>query len=144
MKKVYVAMCADIIHKGHLNIIEKARSLGEVTIGLLTDEAIASYKSIPIFCFDDRKQILKKLIDVHDVIPQETLDYCPNLRKLKPDYVVHGDDWQIGIQQQVRYDVIECLHEWDGELIEVPYTKNVSSTKIKNFIYDAYKDLKNE
>jgi len=129
-KKVYVAMSADLIHPGHLNIIKKASTLGEVVIGLLTDEAIASYKRLPYLEFDQRKQILESIKGVHKVISQETLDYRPNLLKIKPDFVVHGDDWKEGIQSVTRSQVAATMKKWGGELIEVPYTPGISSTKI--------------
>jgi len=130
MKKVYVGMSADLIHPGHLNIIDKARDLGEVTIGLLTDEAIASYKRLPYMNFEQRKIIIENIKGVAEVVPQTTLDYVPNLRKLKPDFVVHGDDWQTGIQLETRRRVINAIEEWGGELIEIPYTQGISSTKL--------------
>jgi len=133
-KKVYVAMSADLIHPGHLNIIKKASTLGEVTIGLLTDEAIASYKRLPYLEFDQREQIVENIKGVHKVISQETLDYRPNLLKIMPDFVVHGDDWKEGIQSTTRSQVAETIKKWGGELIEVPYTPGVSSTKINEYL----------
>lgn len=130
MEKVYVGMSADIIHPGHLNIIKVARELGEVTVGVLTDEAIASYKRLPFMSYEQRKTVVENIKGVACVIPQTTLDYVPNLRKLKPDYVVHGDDWRTGIQGDTRERVIEVLKEWGGELIEPPYTQGISSTKL--------------
>ena len=130
MKRVYVAMSADLIHPGHLNIIEEARKYGAVTIGLLTDKAIAGYKRLPFLSFEQRKVIVENIKGVDSVVPQETLDYVPNLRKLKPDYVVHGDDWQTGVQRETRQRVIEALKEWGGELIEPKYTPGISSTKL--------------
>lgn len=127
-KKVYVGMSADFLHPGHLNVINAAQKLGLVTIGLLTDKAIASYKRLPFLPFDQRKAIIENIKGVENVIPQETLDYEPNLRKIKPDFVVHGDDWQEGVQRQVRQRVIDTLAEWGGELVEVEYTKGISST----------------
>ena len=132
MKKVYVGMSVDLIHHGHINIIGEAAKYGEVTIGLLTDRAIASYKRLPYLDFEDRRKVVESIKGVSHVIPQEELDYVPNLTALKPDYVVHGDDWQTGIQKKTRERVIECLREWGGELIEVPYTKGVSSTKLND------------
>lgn len=131
-KTVYVGMSADLIHPGHLNIINKAQQLGEVTIGLLTDEAIASYKRVPFMEFEQRRLIIDSIKGVSRVIPQTTLDYVPNLLLLKPDYVVHGDDWKKGVQKAVRQRVINTLAEWGGELIEVPYTKGISSTQLNN------------
>lgn len=131
-KKVYIGMSADLIHPGHLNIIKEASKYGEVMIGLLTDAAIASYKRIPFMDFEQRKIVIENIKGVSQVVEQETLDYVANLEKYKPDYVVHGDDWRSGVQQKTRQRVIEVLKEWGGELIEIPYTKNISSTKINN------------
>lgn len=128
MKRVYVGMSADLIHHGHLNIIKEAAKYGKVTIGLLTDRAIASYKRLPHLPFEQRKLIVENLKGVEEVVAQETLDYVPNLRKLKPDFVVHGDDWKTGVQRKTRQAVIDALKEWGGELIEVPYTQGISST----------------
>lgn len=130
MKTVYIGMSADLVHPGHLNIIAEARELGEVTVGLLTDEAIASYKRLPFMTFEQRKQIMENIKGVSTVIAQETLDYTENLRKLKPDYVVHGDDWKAGPQKKTRDRVIEVLKEWSGTLIELKYTHGISSTKL--------------
>ena len=129
-RQVYVAMSADLVHPGHLNIIRKASELGDVTIGLLTDAAIASYKRLPYMTFDQRREVVENLKGVTRVVPQETLDYVPNLRLYRPDYVVHGDDWREGVQRDVRQAVIDCIAEWGGELVEVPYTKGISSTQL--------------
>ena len=133
---IYVGMSADLIHPGHLNILAKARELGSVTIGLLTDKAIASYKRLPHMTFEQRAQIVENLKGVDQVVPQETLDYVPNLQRLKPRYVVHGDDWQSGVQRTTRQRVIDALAEWGGELIEVLYTPNVSSTNLIKAVKD--------
>lgn len=133
-KVVYIAMSADLVHRGHLNIIKEAGRFGEVTVGLLTDEAIASYKRLPYLEFDHRKVIVENIKGVHKVIPQTTLDYRPNLEKLKPDFVVHGDDWKEGVQKDTREKVIKTLEEWGGKLIEFPYTKGISSTKLNNMV----------
>jgi len=130
MKKVYVGMSADLVHPGHLNIIKEADKLGDVTIGLLTDEAIAGYKRLPHMEYKQRKEVIENIKGVKEVVPQATLDYRPNLKKIKPDFVVHGDDWKEGVQSQTRQQVIDTLKEWDGELVEVPYTKGISSTKL--------------
>lgn len=130
MKSVYVGMSADLVHPGHLNIIRQAAALGEVTIGLLTDAAIASYKRIPYMTFQQRKEIIENIKGVSHVIPQETLDYVPNLLSLKPDYVVHGDDWKEGVQRETRQRVIDTLNKWGGKLVEIPYTQGISSTRL--------------
>ena len=132
-KLVYVGMCADLIHHGHLNIIKEAKKYGEVVVGLLTDSAIASYKRLPALSYEERKIVVENIVGVSKVIPQITLDYIPNIEKLKPDYVVHGDDWKEGVQKQVRQGVIDKLEEWGG-VIDVPYTKGVSSTKLHNHL----------
>ena len=131
---VYVGMCADLIHHGHLNIIKEARKYGEVIVGLLTDSAIASYKRLPALSYEERKIVVENIVGVHKVIPQKTLDYIPNIEKLKPNYVVHGDDWKEGVQKQVRKGVINKVNEWGGKVVDVPYTKGVSSTKLHNYL----------
>jgi phosphoenolpyruvate phosphomutase / 2-hydroxyethylphosphonate cytidylyltransferase len=131
-KTVYVGMSADLVHPGHLNIINEARKLGDVTIGLLTDKAIASYKKLPYMNFEMRKQVIENIKGVSKVIPQETLDYTDNLKLIKPDYVVHGDDWKEGVQRKTREKVIEALEQWGGRLIEIKYTEGISSSNLKN------------
>ena len=133
-KSVYVGMSADLVHPGHINIIKRAVELGEVTIGLLTDRAIASYKRVPFMAWEQRAEVIGSLKGVVRVVPQHTLDYVPNLNKYKPDFVVHGDDWQAGVQAKTRQAVLNALSEWGGALIEVPYTKGISSTAIHNSI----------
>lgn len=131
-KRVYVGMSADFLHHGHLNILQHARELGEVTVGLLTDEAIASYKRLPFLNWDERRAVVLNIKGVAEVIPQETLDYVPNLVRLKPDYVVHGTDWRTGPQKETRQRVIDTLAQWGGQLVEPEYTAGISSTKIIN------------
>jgi phosphoenolpyruvate phosphomutase len=128
-KKIYAAMAADLLHPGHINIIVEAARLGELTIGLLTDEAIASYKRLPYLTYEQRRTIMERMRDVARVVPQHTLDYTSNLRLLRPDVVVHGDDWRAGVQAPVRQKVLDTLREWGGELVELPYTAGISSTR---------------
>lgn len=134
MTTVYVGMSADMIHHGHINIINEAAKLGEVTVGLLTDKAIASYKRLPYLTYEEREAVVTGIKGVLEVVPQETLDYRPNLEALKPDIVVHGDDWKSGVQSKVRDQVIETLAQWGGELIDVPYTAGISSTKLNKAV----------
>ena len=129
-KRVYVGMSADIIHPGHLNIIHEAQKLGCVTVGVLTDAAIASYKRLPYLNYEQRSLVVRNLKGVDEVIPQTTLDYVPNLELLKPDFVVHGDDWKEGVQKETRRRVIEVISQWGGKVIDVPYTKGISSTDL--------------
>jgi phosphoenolpyruvate phosphomutase / 2-hydroxyethylphosphonate cytidylyltransferase len=130
MKKVYIGMSADIIHPGHLNIIKEGAKLGKVTVGVLTDEAIASYKRLPYLDYKNRKIIVENIKNVEKVIPQTTLDYVPNLLLEKPDFVVHGDDWKEGTQKETREKVVEAIKAWGGKVIDLPYTKGISSTKL--------------
>lgn len=129
-KKVYVGMSADLVHPGHMNILKVAATLGEVTVGLLTDKAIASYKRLPYMTYSQRKSVIENIKGVKEVIPQNTLDYRPNLELLKPDFVVHGDDWKEGVQAKTRQQVIDTLALWGGELIEPSYTDGISSTAL--------------
>ena len=133
-KMAYVGMSADLIHPGHLNIIKEASKLGEVTIGLLTDKAIASYKRLPTLKYEQRKIVIENIKGVQKVVPQEELDYTFNLEKYKPDFVVHGDDWKTGIQSKTRQKVIDTLAQWGGKLVEVPYTPGISSTQLNQSI----------
>jgi len=129
-QSVYVGMSADILHVGHLNVLRAAAELGQVMVGLLTDQAVASYKRLPFMTFEQRLRLVDSVKGVACVVAQETLDYEPNLRKYRPDVVVHGDDWRAGVQRHARARVIEVLKEWGGRLVEVPYTQDISSTQI--------------
>ena len=122
MKQVYICFSTDIIHNGHLSILKKAAALGEVTVGILTDEVIASYKHYPLIPLEERVAMFDSLKYVSRVVVQESLDYTDVLNRLKPDIVVHGDDWLVGYQANIRQKVIETLKGWGGELVEFPYT----------------------
>lgn len=122
MKKVYICFSTDILHNGHLSILKKAAALGEVTVGLLTDEVVASYKHYPLIPLEERIAMFESLKGVSRVVVQESLDYTDILCRLRPDIVVHGDDWQVGYQANIRQKVIATLNEWGGELVEFPYT----------------------
>ncbi|MFT5276143.1 MAG: phosphoenolpyruvate mutase [Arenicella sp.] len=133
-KRVYVGMSADILHPGHINLLNEAEKYGEVTVGLLTDAAIASYKRLPYLTYEQRAAVVESIRSVSQVLPQETLSYVENLRQIKPDFVVHGDDWLQGVQAKTRNEVLETLAEWGGELVEVAYTQGISSTQINTDI----------
>ncbi len=122
MKQVYICFSTDIIHNGHLSILKKAADLGEVTVGILTDEVVASYKHYPLIPLDERIAMFESLKYVSRVVVQESLDYTDILNQLRPDIVVHGDDWLVGYQANIRAGVIETLRQWNGELVEFPYT----------------------
>jgi phosphoenolpyruvate phosphomutase len=129
-KLVYVGMSADMVHPGHINVLRRACELGEVVVGLLTDEAIASYKRVPFMSYEQRREVIENIKGVSRVVPQVTLDYVPNLEALKPAYVVHGDDWKEGVQRKTRERVVEAISRWGGQLVEVPYTKGISSSAL--------------
>lgn len=133
-KSVYVGMSADILHKGHLNILKEAYSLGTVIVGLLTDEAIASYKRVPFLSFEQRKELIESVKYVSSVVQQNSLDYVANLELIRPNYVLHGDDWREGVQRETRQRVIDTIAKWGGELVEVPYTAGISSTAVQKAI----------
>jgi len=133
-KTVYVAMSGDLLHPGHINVIKEAAKLGDVTVGLLTDAAISAYKRLPYLNYSNRKSVIENIQGVKTVVEQKEWDYRPNLEKLRPDYVVHGDDWKTGVQAKIRQGVIECIAQWGGELVEVPYTKDISSSNYNKYV----------
>lgn len=135
-KIVYVGLSADILHKGHIDLLRFASGYGKVVVGLLTDRAISTYKSFPHLSYDQRFQVIKNIRYVHKVIPQHTLDYSKNLQMIKPNFVAHGDDWKEGIQKNTRLKVIKQLKKWSGKLVEKKYTKNISSSFLKEKIKD--------
>lgn len=132
MKQVYICFSTDIIHNGHLSILKKAADLGEVTVGILTDEVVASYKHYPLIPLDERIAMFESLKYVRRVVVQESLDYTDVLNQLKPDIVVHGDDWLVGYQANIRAKVIETLKQWNGELVEFPYTHTPTEETLSN------------
>lgn len=132
MKTVYLGMSMDILHHGHINIIEQAAKCGQLTVGLLTDEVIAKNKRVPLLKFDERKRILQSIKGVHEIIEQDEWSYVNNIKKLKPDFFFHGDDWLEGPLASVKVDVVATLNSYGGKLIEIPYTKNISSTDLAN------------
>ena len=126
-------MCfaADLIHSGHVSIIKKASRLGKLTVGVLSDEAVEGYKRRPILPVDERKILFESIVGVSDVIVQNTLSYREVLETLRPDYVVHGDDWREGIQKPVRDEVVSILASYGGILVEFPYTKKELFSKLE-------------
>ena len=127
-KTVYIGLSADALHHGHMGLIEKGREFGEIIIGLFTDEAIASFKRLPYLNYEQRKKILLNLRGVKKVVPQATHDYSYNLKKIKPDFMVHGDDWKVGYMKEFRKNCLKVLNSYGGKLVEVKYTKGVSSS----------------
>jgi phosphoenolpyruvate mutase len=131
MKTVYIAMSADLITPSHVSIIQEARALGEVVIGLLTDSAVAGYQRLPYMPYEQRKVVMENIVGVKEVVPQETLDHVPNLLKIKPDYVLHRHDWNTGVLRETRQRVIDTLKQWGGELVEPKHRAGVTSTSLK-------------
>ncbi len=123
-RTVYMCCSTDYIHSGHIAIINKACRLGRLIIGVLSDEAVASYKRYPLLPFDERKSLFENIAGVEKVVEQRTLSYSDNLRVLKPDYVVHGDDWINGFQKPIREEVLKVLGEYGGKLVEYPYSSD--------------------
>ena len=123
-RTVYMCCSTDYIHSGHIAIINKACRLGRLTIGVLSDEAVASYKRYPLLPFEERKSLFENIAGVERVVEQKALSYADNLRQLKPDYVVHGDDWVDGFQKPIRDEVIRILAEYGGKLVEYPYSSD--------------------
>lgn len=123
-KTVYMCFSTDMVHSGHIEIIKKAAEIGKLTVGVLTDEAVMSYKRYPLLPFAERKAMFENIKGVDKVVEQRTLSYKENLEELKPDYVVHGDDWQAGIQKPIRDEVCSILASYGGQLVEYPYSKD--------------------
>lgn len=131
-KKVYVSMIADLLHAGHINVLEEAEKYGEVLVGLLTATAINELHDTVYLKYEQRLDVIKSLKMVSAIVPQENASYKANLVKIKPDYVVHGDDWKDGMQSKYRQEVIDLLSEWGGELIEVQYSADINDKNLKN------------
>ena len=127
-KQVYLGMIADIMHPGLINIITEGAKYGEMTIGLFTDRAIATHKRLPYLTYEQRKNVVEHISGVAHVVPQDDWSYVPNLRKYKPDYIIHGDDWIEGPDKYIREEVFAVMKELGGEVIEIPYTKGISSS----------------
>ena len=133
-KTVYIGLTADSIHHGHMKLLEKARKYGDITIGLLVDKAVSQFKNLPYLNYEQRKQILQNFKGVVKVVPQMESDYSFNIKKYKPDFMIHGDDWQTGYQRRFKLNCLKELKKYGGRLVEVPYTKGVSSTALANHL----------
>jgi phosphoenolpyruvate mutase len=131
-KKVYISLTADNIHHGHIKLIKEGEKYGDVIIGLLTDRAVATHKKLPILNFEQRKLIVQNISGVKEVVAQTEWDDSLTINKVKPEYVIHGDDWLTGKQAILRENVLKVLSEYGGKLIEIPYTKGISSEAISN------------
>ena len=127
-KKVYLGMIADIMHPGLINIINEGAKYGDVIIGLFTDKAIATHKRLPYLTYEQRETVVRSIHGVADVVPQDDWSYVPNLVKYKPDYIIHGDDWLEGSDKYIRDEVFKVMESLGGKVIEIPYTKGITSS----------------
>jgi phosphoenolpyruvate mutase len=127
---IYIGMTVDILHNGHINIINNAKKYGDVIVGLLTDSAIDGHKRLPYLTWEQRKEIVGSLAGVARVVPQMTWDYSENILKYKPNFMIHGDDWLLGPEAEYRDRAINALNSYGGKLVEIPYTKGISSGAI--------------
>tara|TARA_B100000989_G_scaffold55108_2_gene37069 strand:- start:2106 stop:3404 length:1299 start_codon:yes stop_codon:yes gene_type:complete len=128
MKTVYIGMTADTFHHGHINIISEARKYGKVIIGLLSDKALANHKRLPYLTWNQRKMILQNINGVHKIFKQDNWGYKEVILKYKPDFMVHGTDWLEGPLYPYRIEAIKALKSYGGKLVEIEYTKGVTST----------------
>lgn len=133
-KTVYLGMIGDIMHPGLINIINEGAKYGEVMIGLFTDKAIATHSRLPYLTFEQRKNVIENIKGVSSIVPQDEWSYVPNLIKYKPDYIIHGDDWQYNSMKYIRDEVYKVMESIGGEVIEIPYTKGISSSSLKGAI----------
>jgi len=133
-KTVYLGMIGDIMHPGLINIINEGAKYGDVIIGLFTDKAIATHKRLPYLTYEQRKNVIENIKGVSSIVPQDEWSYVPNLLKYKPDYIIHGDDWQMGPDKYIRDEVFKTMEKLGGEVIEIPYTKGISASALKDEI----------
>jgi len=133
-KTVYLGMIGDIMHPGLINIINEGAKYGNLMIGLFTDKAIATHKRLPYLTYEQRKNVIENIKGVSSIVPQDEWSYVPNLLKYKPDYIIHGDDWVYGPDKYIRDEVFKTMEKLGGEVIEIPYTKGISASGLKEEI----------
>ena len=136
MKTVYLLFATDVIHEGHINVVKEAKKYGKVIGGVLCDAAMIRFNRFPTVSFDERVRMVKDIPEVDEVIVQNETLYENTLRKIKPDYVIHGDNWCEGPEKAIRDNAIRVMNELGGEVIEVPYTRNENVKKIDDRIKD--------
>ena len=124
MKKVYTCFCTDVIHEGHLNILREAAKYGEVSVGVLSDGAMVGFNRFPTISLEERMEMVRQTGLVHEVLVQDEVVYDHVMESLRPDYIVHGDNWKEGPERFIRQNVLENIERWCGELVEIPYTYN--------------------
>jgi len=130
-KIVYLGMIGDIMHPGLINIINEGSKYGDVMIGLFTDKAIANHRRLPYLTYEQRKNVIENIKGVASIVPQEEWSYVENLKKYRPDYIIHGDDWKEGPDKFIRDEVFKVMAQQGGEVIEIPYTKGISTSSLK-------------
>lgn len=128
---VFIPMAADLLHHGHIRILRKSSKFGSIIVGLMTDTGLKKYKGSPVINYKQRKEIILELKSVNYVIPINGLLYAEIAEILKPEYFVHGKDWRAGPQKKVRKKLIDTMRQWNGKVIEFPYTKGISSSNLK-------------
>ena len=137
-KRIYIGLSLDIIHHGHINLIKKSCKLGDLTVGLLTDKAITEQKKLPLLDFNNRKKILENIKGIKKIVPQNEWNYSSNILKYKPDIMVHGDDWNLTVSgKKLKDDSIKALNKINAKLVEIPYTKNISSTFLQDEMFNS-------
>lgn len=134
MRKVYTCFCTDVIHEGHLNILREAARYGDVYVGVLSDAAMVGFNRFPTISLKERMEIVKETGLVHEVMIQEEITYDKVMESLRPDYIVHGDNWKEGPENFIRENVLQNIKRWGGELVEVPYTYNEKVKRIDDLM----------
>lgn len=129
MSIVYTCFTTDIIHEGHLNIINESKKLGDLVVGVLDDSALIKYNYFPLKSLEERKKMIEKIDGVKEVIVQKDIMYDEIISRLHPDYVVHGDNWKNGPMQVIRKNVEKLLNEYGGKIIDLPYTLNENTIR---------------
>lgn len=130
MKKVYTCFCTDVIHEGHLNIIQMAKQYGDVIVGILSDEAMVRFNRFPTVSFEERMQMVQELDGVSEVVVQKEIMYDEIVAQLHPDYIIHGDNWKEGPMKAIRDNAVALLSAYGGQVIDVPYTYNENVKRI--------------
>ncbi|WP_197017424.1 isocitrate lyase/phosphoenolpyruvate mutase family protein [Methanobrevibacter oralis] len=127
---VYTCFCTDIIHEGHLNLIKEAKKYGDVIVGVLCDSEMVKYNQFPLKSTEQRMEIVKNISGIKDVVVQNEIMYDNIIKEIRPDYVIHGNNWEEDSMKLIRKNIIEVTSRYGGELIEIPYTFNEHVQKI--------------
>ena len=127
---VYTCFCTDVIHEGHLNLINEAKKYGDVVVGVLCDSEMVKYNRFPLKSTKERVELVEEIPDVSKVIIQDNIMYDDVVAQLRPDYIIHGDNWSDDSMKIIKQNILNVLDKYGGELIEVPYTFNPKVQKI--------------